>query len=517
MGGTASITFHGGARTGTGSCFLIESEGCRILVDCGFFRGTRSLEKIAFEELPFDPATIDAVVLTQVHDDHSGRVPQLYKMGCRAPVICTVPTAALLKPVLEDSLAQQKVSVRRRNSRVDRIGLDRFELLYDFADVETVLAHLQVQQYGQAVAIGDNVSITLWDSRFIIGSASIEINIDGQRLMLSGDIGSSAPVGKAGQETGGYDHVVCEATYGSHDRPEILISERRNALADLVNGTLGKSGNVLIPAFAVERTHVILEDLFTLFDTGRLNDADIWIDSPNAREISAAILEYRDSGNDLLSRPNLHFVHSEEDSVRLAAKRGSIIISGSGMCESGRIRRHLVQCLPDPNSMVLFTGHCASGTLGSVLTAGVGSVRISGDTVPVRSQISTIAGYSEHADRKNLLHWIRDRQPIHGTLFLVQGEKAALEGLHEAVTASEMDFDLQTPTLGEQWRLEKGKPAQLISPARADAEMKVSPTDWHTKFAELRCSMAQLIQKLPTDEERDRIIDELKSAMPHGL
>ncbi len=510
---TTNIKFHGAAGTVTGSCFEISGAGKTILVDCGLFQGTRSLEQLNYEPLPFDPGKIDAIILTHAHLDHSGKLPCLHAHGCKAPTYCISPTADILKPLLLDSAKLQAASVERRNRRADRAGLPPFVPLYSGPDVTNLMKSIKTLDYCEEVDLGNGVSFRLWDARHIVGSASAEINIGGQRLMISGDIGSGAAINCPGLELGGYDHIVCEATYGAREREETLISERRETLAHFVEDTLKSGGNLLIPAFAVERTQIILEDFLALFDSGRLSAVNVFLDAPLAQKVTMAVLKYRDNGADLLKRTNIRFIQSVAESKQLNRMTGAVIIAGSGMCEGGRIRHHLVRNLPKRQSRVLFTGFQVAGTLGSVLMDGAKLVRISGNDVSVNADIAVLQGYSNHADRKGLAQWIKEHSPISGTIFLVHGEEEGLHTLSEDLIATGRYNQPILPALGEQWALDPHQQARLQSPARGDADQLIAPQDWTSRLAALRSSVQQKVRALPSDQDREKMLKALERAL----
>ncbi len=513
MADNPTIKFHGAAGTVTGCCFEISGAGKTILVDCGLFQGTRSLEKLNYEPLPFDVGKIDAIILTHAHLDHSGRLPCLYNHGFKPPTYCTAPTADILKPLLLDSAKLQAASVERRNRRADRAGLPPFYPLYTGPDITKLMKNINAVDYCEQVDLGNGVSFRLWDARHIIGSASAEISIAGQRLMISGDIGSGSAICCAGLELGGYNHIICEATYGARNREETLISERREALANFVEGTLKSGGNLLIPAFAVERTQVILEDFLALLDSGRLPPINIFLDAPLAQKVTQAMLKYRDNGADLLKRPNIRFVQSVAESKQLNQITGVVIIAGSGMCEGGRIRHHLVRNLPKRQSRVLFTGFQVAGTLGAVLTGGTKMARISGNDVIVNADIALLEGYSNHADRKGLAQWIKEHGPVSGSVFLVHGEDKALHRLADDLRETKRYTDPVIPALGEIWALQPDAPAELQAPGREDAEQLVAPQDWTSRLAALRSSMQQKVRALPSDHDREKMLKALEQAL----
>jgi metallo-beta-lactamase family protein len=508
-----TIRFHGAAGTVTGSCFEVNGAGRTILVDCGMFQGTRSLEALNHEQLPFDPKKIDAVLLTHAHLDHSGRLAYLYASGCKAKTYCTAPSADIIKPLLQDAAKLQAADVERRNRRADRAGLPPFTPLYDGKDIAKLHKNVRAVSYCEENFLDNGVSFRFWDARHIIGSASIEINIAGQRLLFSGDVGPGRSINCTASKIGGYDHVICESTYGDRDRELVLVSERRETLARHVEEVMAAGGNVLIPAFALERTQAILEDFDALFESRRLAPINVFLDSPLAQKVTMAVMRYRDSGTDMLKRTNIRFIENTAESKKLNRMTGIVIIAGSGMCEGGRIRHHLIRNLPNRQSRLLLSGFQVAGTLGSVLRDGAKRVRISGHDVIVKAPVVMLDGYSNHADRSGLVDWIRDRTPISGSLFLVHGEQGALAGLAETVGAIPDMPATIIPALGETWELHKAKLATRLSAGRPDATDLTASRDWISKLAALRQEVEEKLSAQPTNQDREKMLAALKRAL----
>ncbi len=508
-----TIKFHGAAGTVTGSCFEVTGAGKTILVDCGMFQGTRSLEALNHEALPFDPKKIDAVLLTHAHLDHSGRLAYLYASGCKAKTYCTAPSADIIKPLLQDAAKLQAADAERRNRRADRAGLPPFIPLYDSKDIAKLHRNVRVVSYCEENSLANGVSFRFWNARHIVGSASIEINIAGQRLLFSGDVGPGRSINCTASEIGGYDHVICESTYGDRDRELVLVSERREALARYVEEVMAAGGNLLIPAFALERTQAILEDFDALFESRRLAPVNVFLDSPLAQKVTMAVMRYRDSGFDMLKRTNIRFIQNTAESKKLNRMKGIVIIAGSGMCEGGRIRHHLIRNLPNRQSRVLLSGYQVSGTLGSVLRDGARRVRISGHDVIVKAQVVTLDGYSNHADRSGLLEWIKDRTPISGSLFLVHGDPTALTSLAETAAKIPNLPPTIIPALGEIWDLQPAQPATRKSAGRSDAANLTASRDWISKLAALRAEVDKKILEQPTVQDREKILAALKRAL----
>lgn len=507
------IGFHGAAGTVTGSCFEVRGRGKTILVDCGMFQGTRSLEALNHEKLPIDCKAITAVILTHAHLDHCGRLPYLVASGCRAPVWMTSATADIIEPLLLDSAKLAAAEAARRNRRPDRMGLTPFVPLYTGDDVTALMGHVRETAFCEWNDLEDGDGFRLWDARHIVGSASVELKLAGQRILFSGDIGGGSSIHCADADLGGYDQIVCEATYGDRTREPMLLSERREQLAVHVETTLARNGNLLIPAFAVERTQAVLEDLAALFESQRLKRVNVFVDSPLAERVTRATLRHRHAGYDLMKVPNIRFVHDVEESKQLNSMSGVIIIAGSGMCQGGRIRHHLVHNLPHPRARVLLVGYQVTGTLGSVLRDGARHVRISGQDVPVRADVHSLDAYSVHADRPALLDWIKARGPVSGSVFLVHGESPALQALSGAVQVSAMTRDVIVPVLGERWQANAGHASRRKAAARPDAHLLIAPRDWTASLAALESSLADRLRGLPSDAARERALASLSRAL----
>ncbi|WP_197021250.1 MBL fold metallo-hydrolase [Sphingomonas sp. UNC305MFCol5.2] len=428
------LIFHGAAGTVTGSCMELRTSGRRLLIDCGLFQGSRSLEALNHEELPFDAGALDAVILIHTHLDHSGRLPLLTREGYAGPIWCTPPTRQLLKPLLDDAAQIQAQDAARRNDRPDRAGFPRFEPLYDREDVRHVVERTRGLGYRKWAEIVPGVEIRFHDPRHILGSASLELCAEGKRLFFSGDIGQAAgDPGMLADAAGPFDHIVCEATYGDRDRVVPTPEARREELAGIVERALRRGGNLLIPAFALERTQILLEDLVALFNTGRLEPVPVVIDSPLADRITRAYRRCASPGAPrLFDHPNVRFTTGMAQSQALYRIPGAVILAGSGMCTGGRIRHHLVRNLPRAESTVLFVGYQARGTLGTVLKSGAQTVRISGSDIRVCAEIATIDAYSAHADHAALLRFL--------------GARGAVRGRCSSITARSLRLSASPPT-----------------------------------------------------------------------
>ena len=524
MSSALTLTFHGAAGTVTGSCMELRLGDRAILVDCGLFQGSRTLETLNHGAFSFDPAKIDAVVLTHAHIDHCGLLPKMAAQGYKGSIWCTPATSDLLEYMLADAGRIQESEADRRNRRRDRAGESLFVPLYTEEDA------LDAWRLSRPVPLGDwfdpapGFRARFWNAGHILGAASVEIEAAGVRLLMSGDLG---PVNKAfhpdPQAPTGVDHVVCEATYGDRAREKFTIEQRRSQLEAEIKDALSRGGNLVIPSFALERTQEMLLDLAKLADANRIPNVPIFVDSPLAsratKVFAAHASELEDTGGeDIFRHPSIHYVEDVAESVRLNTMSGAIIMAASGMCEAGRIRHHLKHNLFRRESTVLFVGFQAKGTLGRVLLDGAQRVRISGEDVNVRARIRRIDSYSAHADRDELHSWISARRPITGSLFLDHGEPEAVASLRTLVQADDPATNIIAPQIGEVYALEPGTQAKRIQTGRVDMEQLSGP-DWQNDYADFITHLKQHLGRIKNERARRealaqmrRILDEYEEA-----
>lgn len=435
----AKLTFYGAIEGVTGSCYLLESKQSSILLDCGMFQGGRKEEENNTQELPFTISSLDAVVLSHAHLDHSGRLPKLVQDGYDGLIYMTDPTEDLLEVLLKDAAALQKRDVEWENKRRRRAGKEELEPIYTLEDVEQALIQCEGIAYARRIAITKDIDVCFQDAGHILGSAIVEvfINENGQekKLVFSGDLGNSyAALLKDPTVVKEADILLLESTYG--DRNHRSMDETLDEFEAIIDESTENGGNILIPSFAVGRTQEILFRLGELYQKGKLRHHDIYLDSPMAIAVTEIYHRYQNifnkedkkvmtKGRDKSLHnflPNLHFSISTEESMELnKIEKGTIVIAGSGMCNGGRIRHHLKHNLWRNNAHLLIVGYQAIGTPGRALVDGASVFKVAGEEVAVNAQIHTLGGFSAHASQSQLLEWINhfDKHP---RLYLVHGE-----------------------------------------------------------------------------------------------
>lgn len=463
------ITFHGAAGEVTGSCYLVETQSTRFLVDCGMFQGGNGADKKNRKAFAFDPESLDFVLLTHAHIDHSGLLPKLCRDGFSGPVHTSEATSELLDIMLRDSAHIHEKDAERANRprRGKHHAVQTGKItspLYTMADAEHALKQIVPHPYFQEFNPAKDVRVVLRDAGHILGSAILEIwsGNGGQekKLVFSGDLGQpNRPIIRDPEIIEHADYLVVESTYGDRDHKELEPS--LNELLEITNETLyQKHGNLIIPAFALGRSQELIYYFQHLTCQGQLQNLNIFLDSPMAQSVTRLTtrhLELFDKEARKLEKWHsaekssvvLNFTESVAESQAInTIKSGAIILSASGMCTAGRILHHLRHGLPKPNNTVLFAGYQANGTLGRKLVEGAKRVRIFGDDIAVRADIRSISGFSAHADRSALLNWIDGftTPPIH--TFVTHGEPDAASAMKDAV-AERFGETVSIPVAGE--------------------------------------------------------------------
>ncbi len=464
------LTFYGAAQEVTGSMHLIEVNGKRVLLECGMYQGRRAESYERNLHFPFDPKAIDAVVLSHAHIDHSGNLPNLVKQGYAGNIWCTAATRNLCTYMLLDSGHIQESDVAYLNEKKVRAGEDPIEPLYTQADAQEALGHFVGLGYHRPVTVADGVTVTLYTAGHILGSAFVLLEIHDRetgrdwRIVFSGDIGRpDAPIVKSPEHLEAADLLILESTYG--DRLHGTYEDAGKKLRDVVRDTVRRRGRVIIPSFAVGRTQEIVYELNKLEAEGDLPPIQIFVDSPlavNATEVFRMHPEEWDEEVRAFmaesKRPNpfdsklIEYVRDQSRSKQLNyLTQPAIIISASGMAESGRILHHLKNGIEDSGNTILFVGYQAENTLGRRIVDGESPVRILGEEFRVRAQVVSLDGFSAHADQAELLAWARpfDRKRLQ-RVFVVHGEQAAAFTLEQKLHGEGM-ANVDVPVRGQSF------------------------------------------------------------------
>jgi metallo-beta-lactamase family protein len=423
------LSFLGAAQTVTGSRFLIDHEGHRVLVDCGLFQGSRDLRQRNWAPLPVPPASLDAVVISHAHLDHTGWLPRLAGTGYHGPIYGTPHTLRLTELVLRDAAhlqeedaeyATRKGFSKHRNPRP----------LYDSADAEKAISQLIPLEYHSPLPVADSLTATLRRAGHILGSASVEVRTATGSVLFSGDLGRpDHPLLLPPEPPSDVDTIVVESTYGDRNRgPDNLTR-----LADAMTHTLQHGGSVLIPAFAIDRTEVVLMALRSLMREGRVPTVPVWVDSPMAAaalevyrtalaEVPAAELRPQPPG-DPLGLASLRVARTVDESKLLNAPgEPSVIISASGMATGGRVVHHLAGLAPDPRNLIVLAGFQVPGTRGWDLLHGANAIKAHGTYVPVRAAVMGVDDFSCHADADQLMSWLKQAPREPRACYVVHGE-----------------------------------------------------------------------------------------------
>jgi len=454
----ATLTFLGAAGTVTGSRFLVEHAGGRVLVDCGLYQGERELRRRNWQPLAVDPAALDAVVLSHAHLDHCGYLPALVRNGFTGPAWCTAGTAALVAIVLRDSahLQEEDAAAARAGGWSKH---DPPRALYDAADAERALRQLRLADVGHWVEVADGLSFSLSRAGHILGSSSVLVRAGAERVLFSGDLGRERhPLLRPRADPPEAGTVVVESTYGDRRHPAPDVPHE--AFADAVRRTVERGGSVLVPAFAVDRTQIVLHELGEMQRSGRVPRVPIFVDSPMGL---AAVDVYRrpDLASELRpdargwfdTLPRVHEARTPEESMRLNRPGPPcIIVSASGMASGGRVVHHLGHMLADRRHTVVLTGYQAIGTRGRALLDGARQVKVHGRYVPVRAEVVLDDEFSVHADADDVLSWLRRMPTPPSTVYVVHGERDASRALADRIRA-DLDWCAVVPELGEKVRL----------------------------------------------------------------
>lgn len=448
------ITFLGAADTVTGSRFLLEHDGQRVLVECGLFQGGPEAPARNREEIPFSPQTLDAVLVTHAHIDHSGFLPALVANGYQGSIYATPATAELCGILLPDSARLQNENF----SYLERHGLSTLghEPLYSEEDADKTLELFQPRSLQKPFPVCPGITAQFLPAGHILGAASLYLQIGDRTICFSGDLGRPVdPIMRPAEPFAGADYLLVESTYGTRLHP---AADPALALERMVNETANRGGTVVIPAFAVGRAQSILHLLARATNAGRIPDIPAFLDSPMAINATKLFCRYPDAhrlNSDECERMcgRARYTRQVQDSKQIFSHAGpKIIIAASGMATGGRVLHHLKHYLPDPRNTLLIVGYQAPGTPGAKLQAGTKELRILDRSVIVEAQVVTIDGLSAHADQAELTAWLKDAAPPRQT-FVVHGEAAARQGFAEHITRT-LGWTTNCPEKGQTVELE---------------------------------------------------------------
>lgn len=520
------IKFLGAARTVTGSMHVLECGEHRFALDCGLFQGSKEIKERNYQDFKVDPNTIDFVILSHAHIDHSGLLPKLCKLGFKGPIYCNFATAELAKVMLPDSAHIQETEVERKNRKLSRAGKMIIEPIYSVEDAMNCLSQIRPVNYDEIIKPADGIELRLRDAGHILGSSIVELwlNEDGKKvkIVFSGDLGQEdQPFIKDPTFIESADYVIMESTYGDRFHKDVL--NRLEKLKTVIDETMKKGGNLIIPAFAVERTQDLLYDLNELYVRGDLDkNIAVYIDSPlavaateifknNSHLFDDETMKFINNGTHPLKLPSLKYSQTQEESMQLNTVPGrTIIISASGMCEAGRIKHHLKHNLWRPESTVLFVGYQAEGTLGRKILDGEKLVTIHGEQVMVKADIRQIEAYSSHADQAGLMNWLKQYDGTPQKVFLVHGEEKSQMKLADLIQ-KEINLPVVIPQWLEEYQLdaEETSTEKVVSlrPVPAVANLALEAEEM---YLQLRIKLNRFYQDSITGQKYTELIDKLK-------
>ena len=507
------LSFFGADQCVTGSCHCLEVNGKKILIDCGLQQGRDEVDN---SSLPFHAGEIDFVLVTHAHSDHSGRIPMLLKQGFQGRIFATRLTAQLLDIMLQDSAHIQESDAEYQNRKNLRAGRPTVEPLYTVEDAQRVREFLTTCEYGEKVDLCEGVSMECIDAGHLLGSASMKLTLtengETRTIVFSGDIGNvDQPIIRDPQFFHEADFVVMESTYGNRNHTEVW--SYTDELAQIIDETLGKGGNVVIPSFAVGRTQELLYFIRQIKDENLVKSVpnfDVYVDSPLSKAATTifcgdlrgyldeeAVALVKD-GTHMFNFPGLHLTETVDESKNLNLDPSpKVIISASGMCDAGRIRHHLKHNLWRPESAVVFVGFQSPGTLGRHLLDGAESVKMFGEEIAVRAKIVNFQGLSSHADRDHLLNWIdqfASAKPTH--VFVVHGDREVAPAF--AADLAERGFAAHAPRYTEVYDLLTDRIVEqgyLPEPKKKSFEGAPRVSSAYRRLVELGDALAALIRR----------------------
>ena len=518
------ITFLGATRVVTGSNYLVEGAGKKFLVDCGLHQGSMQEELLNDRPFDFDISSIDFMLLTHAHIDHSGRIPKLYKEGFKGPIYATSATVDLCEIMLPDSGHIQETEAAYKNKKLKRAGKKEIvEPLYTAEDAINCMEIFEATKYDTIIDITPDIQVRFNDAGHMLGSSMIEIwiteNGKQEKIVFSGDIGNNdIPLLSSPTMIDSADYLVMESTYG--DRLHEKNEDKANYFLDIVAETIENGGTVVIPSFAVGRTQEILYEINKIKDQHKddekfqkeyqmLMNVPVYVDSPlavSATEVfnknmdlfKPEIQEVIKSGDNPLEFKNLHFTQSVDESKALnESEEPCIIISASGMCDVGRIKHHLKHNIWNPKSTILFVGYQAPGTLGRRIIDGNEKVKIFGEEFTVRARIEYIDGYSGHADQQGLLSYVCNfRTKLPKNIFLIHGEPDPQETLKKKIE-EETNIPVYMPEYGQEFVL--GDNVEVTQVYQDPLKQQIDKIELIEKIQALEIEIKDIKQALKDD------------------
>lgn len=451
-----NLQFLGGAGTVTGSKTLLTLNGKKILIDCGLFQGLKELRSLNWKKLPTELADVDAVILTHAHLDHCGYLPVLVKQGFKGPIYCTPSTAELTEIILLDSAKIQEEDADRANRHNYSSHL-HCKPLYTVEDARKTFHLFQTHEYREWVLIEHNLKFQLLNAGHILGSAMVELKAGTKTFLFSGDIGRKDPMLLyPPQKVNQADYVILESTYGDRMHKVDDIKER---LLEIIDSTISTGGILMIPSFAVERTQELIYLIYQLKEEGRLPQVPVYLDSPMGIK-STLVFEKHPQIQDISKIDTrrmydvVKFISEYEESKAVVAdKKPKIVLAGSGMLEGGRMLHYISNHGENPNNTILFVGFQAAGTRGRDLVQGIRKIKFFGEYRDVKCRIESISGMSAHADREEMLNWLKEFKQEPNTVFLNHGEPHQTNALRTYIE-SNLGWNVEIPKLNELFEIE---------------------------------------------------------------
>jgi len=444
------LTSYGAAEEVTGSCHLLKIDNYKILIDCGFFQGSKENYIKNWDKFKFDPKDINAIILTHSHLDHCGKIPRLFAEGCKAKIYATPPTIELANLIMKDNFNIMHYKSKKNN----------LNILYSIKDLQEVNKNWSKINYYQKQILTDNISFTFYNAGHILGASIVEIKVDDKIIVFSGDIGSEdMPLVKNIDYLEKADYIIMETTYG--DRIHEDIKDRNKKLINAVERTILKNSTLVISVFAIERTQDILKILNDYYESHIDFNVPVFLDSPMAYKATKIYKKYLPLLNkksqislkkdkDIFNFPHLKISNESKDSKKINYLHPpKIILAGSGMAEGGRIIHHIAHYIHETKNNILFVGFQVPGTLGHKLTHGAFNFDFYGKTKKIKSSIDSIDGFSAHGDQKALLKWVKKFNKKPKNIFLVHGNKDSMKTFSE-ILKNELDIPNNIIKFGEE-------------------------------------------------------------------